>query len=184
MRDTAAIESRIRYLLVQELNERVKIAGRRLPHLCTHNHRQPLDVRKTVEGEHNEEYNRITRGPKLFVAPTIGLCMLGSENPSEWPGNICEDPVDAQRCPYFNPRMDKEKLWASFAEQIRNPDWLQEHMPEVYGLLWTLNASALPELPLWKRVWYWVLRIQVEPLRPQEDPVNLLPPWEPPSSEA
>lgn len=181
MRNKADVESRIQYLLVQELNVRVQIAGRRLPHLCVHNHRQPLDVRKTVEGEHNEEYNRITRGPSLPVVSTIGLCMLGAENPSEWPGNICEDPIDAQRCPYFTPKIDKQTLWNGFAEQIRNAEWLQEHMPEVYGLLWSLNVAALPSLPWWKRVWYWILRIPIEPMVPHEDPVNLLPPWDPES---
>jgi hypothetical protein len=179
MKATSEIESRIRYLLVQELNARVQLAERRLPHLCTHNHRQPLDVRKTVEGEHNEDYNRITRGSSLPVAQTIGLCMLGAESPSDWPGNICEDPIDAQRCPYFNPRFNKQALWTSFAGQIRDPEWLQVNMAEVYGLLWSLNAAELPKMPAWKRFWYRLLRIRVEPLRPREDPANLLPPWEP-----
>ena len=175
MRDAEAIEARIRFLLVQELNERVLIVGRRLPHLCVHNHRQPLDVRKTVEGEHNEDYNRITRGPSRPVTKTIGLCMLGAENPEAWPGNICEDPVDAQRCPYFQARVDKKKLWSDFAEQIRDPEWLQTNMPEVYGLLWSLDVAALPQVPWWKRLWFRILRIRVEPLRPLEDPAKLLP---------
>ena len=175
MREAADIEARIRFLLVQELNERVRLAGRRLPHLCVHNHRQPLDVRKTVDGENNREFNRITRGPSLPVAQTIGLCMLGAESPSEWPGNICEDAIDAQRCPFFTARFDKQSIWANFTEQVRNEEWLREHLPEVYGLLWSLNASNTPPLPWWKRLWYWFLRVRVEPLVPVEDPARLLP---------
>lgn len=177
MRTVDQIEDRIRFLLCEELNARVALARTRLPHLCTHNHRQPLDVRKRVEDEANELYNRITSGPRLPVVQTIGLCMLGAENPEDWAGTICEDPIDAQRCPVFNPKLDKKYIWRLFSSQIKDPEWLRDNMPEVYSLMWSLNTDVNQvELPWWKRLWFWCLRVRVEPLRPTEDITKLLPP--------
>ena len=176
MKDVAEIQDRIRQLLIAELNARVEVAQKRLPHMCTHNYRHPLDVRKRVEDEINEDYNRITKGPHLPVVQTMGLCMLNATSPEEWTGTICEDPIDAQQCPYFNPKVDKKAVWALFHEQISDPEWLRANMPEVCGLLWALDMSTLPAVPWWKRLWYSLMRIRVEPLRPVEDPANLLPP--------
>lgn len=174
MRSPEDVRDRVRYLLCVELEARVSLAHKRLPHLCVHNHRQPLDVRKRVEDEANEAYNRITHG-HLPVLQTIGLCMLGSENPTDWPGTICEDPVDAQRCPYFDARLDKKYIWRLFSNQIRDPEWLKANLPEVYGLLWILGEETVT-LPWWKRMWFRLLRIRVEPLQPPEDLTKLLPP--------
>lgn len=149
------------------------MAGRRLPVMCVHNHRQPLDVRKKIEDEVNETFNRITSGVRLPVLQTIGLCMLNSESSTEWEGNICEDPIDAQRCPYFEAKFDKVKIWEEFREQISDPDWLRVNLPEVYGLIWCLEMER-PELPWWSRIWHRFLKINVEPIRSVEDPAKLL----------
>ena len=176
MKTSEEIESRIRFLLVEELNARVSQAQSRLPVLCVHNYRHTLDVRKTVDGEVNELYNRITGGPRLPVVNTIGLCMLGSQEQGDWGGTICEDPIDAQRCPYFRSKFDKKQVWQGFLDQVSDRDWLRENMPEVYGLFWALDASRMPELPWWKQLWFRLLRIRVEPVQPVEDPTRLLPP--------
>jgi hypothetical protein len=180
MRDATEIEARIRFLLVEELTARVKLAEHRLPHLCTHNYRHPLDVRKRIAGEVNENYNRIGTSPGT---PSMGLCMLGASSVEDWPGTICEEPIDAQRCPYFNPKANKKTIWNDFAQQLKDPDWLRVNMPEVYGLLWAINKMQVPDIPWWKRLWYKLLRIQVEPLSQPEDPEKLLPPWEPVQSK-
>lgn len=176
MRPPEQIADRIRFLLCEELNARVELASRRLPHLCVHNHRQPLDVRKRVEDEANDLYNRITMGPHLPVVQTIGLCMLGADNPEAWGGTICEDPIDAQQCPLFNPKLDKKYIWRLFSSQVKDPDWLKDNMPEVYSLMWALASTNMPDLPWWKKLWFWCLRIRIEPLKPTEDLTKLLPP--------
>lgn len=169
MRSKAEIRDRIQELLSKELDARIAMAHRRLPSMCEHNHRQALDVRKRVEDEPNELYNRLERGPRLPIAPTIGLCMLGSESPEDWPGNICEDPIDAQRCPWFSVRVNKETLIAEFQRQVADSAWLQEHMPEVYALSWVLNSQE--RLPWWKRAWYYLFAsFKPEPLSP--DPTS------------
>lgn len=136
MKSPDVIRARITRLLVRELHRRVGIASERLPVRCTHNYRHPLDPRRTVDGEPNPNYNRI-----LPVNQTIGLCMLGAEDPSEWPGNICEDPIDAQRCPYFEVKQTKAQVWAELREQLKEPSWVEENLPEVAALAWTLNEA-------------------------------------------
>jgi hypothetical protein len=180
MKPTAEIEARIRYLLCAELSRRVMEAETRLPHLCVHNHRQPLDTRKTVEDLPNEAYNRTTdpehRG--LPVAQTIGLCMLGAEDITSWPGNICEDPIDAQRCPYFNPSTSKTVIFERFKANMGDVEWVQQNMPEAYALLWVLESVGVT-LPWWKRLWFAMLRIHVAPVVTADTVLQLLPPSPP-----
>lgn len=177
MKNQSEIEERIRALLSEELTARVSLAGKRLPRLCEHNHRHTLDVRKKVEDETNAIYNRITTGPHLPVIQTIGLCMLGSNDPESWAGDICEDPIDAQRCPYFSSKLNKQVLWESFSKQVLDTSWLRSNMPEVHVLLWALGAQKQTLLiPWWKRIWFRLCRIRVEPVTPAEDITKLLPP--------
>ena len=160
MRTEVEVQDRIRYLLTQEFNRRVETASERLPHLCRHNYRHALDVRKDIAGEANEHYNRVS-ARKL---PVIGLCMYGAEDPQTWPGNVCEEPIDAKRCPVFAVRASKEALQEEFNQQLRDLDWVSKDMPEVYGLLWALGSATMPRLPWWKRLLFRVLQIHPERL--------------------
>lgn len=167
MKSEAAIKARLRALLVKELDRRVEEASKRLPRRCTHNHRQPLDARKTVDGEPNPNYNRITNGHGLPVLQTIGLCMLNADDPDnpEWNLTICEEPIDAQRCPFFEAKQDKATLLTEFWEQLETPGWVEEHMPGVAVLAWALDQATTPKLPWWKLMWFFLLRIRIEPVR-------------------
>ncbi len=199
MRAEAELQNQIRILLDAELNQRLETALAKLPTSCIHNHRQPLDERKLVDGQPNEAYNRIVDARSLPVVQTIGLCMLGAENPEEWNGTICEDPIDAQRCPVFSPKFPKQAVIDKFHEQIRDLNWVHDHLPEIYGLLWVLGpekplepepapvepepeslpvpvvmdsmSPSPPTLPWWKRFICRLLRIDVGPQSPK-----LLPP--------
>ena len=181
---TTEIEDRIRFLLAKELEMRVRRASQRLPHRCVHNLRQPLDTRTTVEGDANPYYNRITmgvgpEGVPIPVHQTIGLCTFkdtATDLDCQALLTICEDPIDAQRCPVFSPRETKETLWAEFEMQVQNSVWLHENLPEVYGLYWALDSTCYVKVPWWARVLYRLLRIRPEPLRPSADLMKLLPP--------
>jgi hypothetical protein len=176
MKSQADIESRVRALLCDELTRRVREAETRLPHLCVYNHRQPLDTRKTVEDMPNETYNRTSTNEGEPVKQVIGLCMLGAENPEAWPGDICEDPIDAQRCPYFQPTATKEAIYKTFQANVTDLDWVRQNMPEVYGLLWALDESGNYRLPWWKLLWFKLVRIHLAPVLSNYDTVKLLPP--------
>lgn len=146
MKRDEEIQDHIRGLLDEEFQRRLHVAEERLPTSCQHNYRQPLDTRKLVDGEENPLYNRI----RLPVVQSIGLCMYGSEDPQNWPGTICEDPIDAVRCPpqAFTPRFTAEQIRMEFEAQIKNLEWVRSNLPEVHSLLWVLGDGetlALPE---------------------------------------
>lgn len=180
MKSPTDIRARVRGLLVRELDLRIEEVTKRLPHLCQHNHRQPLDTRKTVDGEPNEDYNRTTKRG-LPVVQTLGLCMLGSENPEEWGGTICEDPIDAQRCSDFKTVRSKHSIRDEMLDQLVTPGWAEDHMPEVAHLMWVLEGTDLLVgfLPWWKRLLFWFLRIRVEPVLVLGDDVTKLLPIPP-----
>ena len=176
MRPEAEVRDRLRALLVQELDRRVEEATKRLPHLCVYNYRHPLDDRKTVDGEPNYQYNRVTAGAWEPVTRTMGLCMYGSESPEDWGGTICEDAVDAQRCSLFQPIRTKAEILTELEQQLKTPGWAEENLPEVAGLLWVLGEAGAPTLPWWKRIWYhWILRVRVEAPLKVVSTINLLP---------
>jgi hypothetical protein len=175
MKDLDTILGRVRKLLVEELDRRIREASQRRPHYCVYNHRQPLDARKEVYGEPND-YNRISDGQGQAVGQTLGLCMLGAEDPEQWRGTICEDDLDAQRCPYFTPMKDKATVWSEFQRDLSDPDWITSNLPAVSELLWACDEVPCPSLPWWKRLWYrWVLKITVVSPLAVSDPA-LLPP--------
>jgi hypothetical protein len=124
-----------------------------------------LDVRKTVDGERNPNYNRVAGTKHL---PVIGLCMLGAADPTTWPGNICEDPIDAQKCPFFERLESKqdavERVQAEFYQQIRDLEWVEANMPEVAGLLWALDSKDLPVLPWWQTALFRWLQVRPDSL--------------------
>lgn len=187
MKTSDEIRQRIRGLLVQELDRRVALAHERLPQLCKHNIRHTLDTRKEADGEPNEFYNRVTSARHLPVTQSLGLCGLNADNPEEWGGTICEDPIDAKRCPLFVPKRSKDALLTEFQEQLATQGWLEEHMPEVAALLWALDdtETTFVKVPWWKALWHqWVLRIRIEPVVEVRDPSQLLLLEAPPADES
>jgi hypothetical protein len=139
MKTEIEVQDRIRYLLDQEFERRAVEAEVKLPKRCVHNYRHPLDSRKQVNGEPNENYNRIGKNGQ-----TIGLCMYEASSPDDWKGNICEDPIDAQRCPFFTPSITREAIQQALEAQIRDVGWVKDNLPEVHALLWTLDSNKLP----------------------------------------
>jgi len=179
MRNLKEIEDRVRALLFSELMRRLSIP--RLPQHCRFNQRHSLDYRKTVEGGPNPSYNRITAAGGLPVVQEIGLCMYGSEDSETWPGDLCDEPVDAQRCGKFEPvqSLKKEEVFAEFRRNVNDADWLKKHLPEVHELLWVLGQIVAPyvdQMPWWKRVWFlFFAKVDIHPpMKVQEDPIKLL----------
>lgn len=155
MKDQTQIEERLRRLVLEALSAHMAHFDVKLPTKCRHNHRQPLDHRKTVYGDSNPSYNRITSGKGLPVAQTIGLCMYGAENPDDWKGNICEEPVDAQLCNIYNPVVSKKVLYDTFVKGVQSEEWLGKHYPGILSLVWVLGQG-----------------LHVEEQPPEEEPIE------------
>jgi hypothetical protein len=127
-----------------------------------------------VDGESNPGYNRITVGDRSPTTKRIGLCLLGSADPEEWSGTICEDPIDAKKCPYFNPtQKSKGEILEEMHGDLNNQDWLKSGIPEAHTLLWVLGELTL-SIPWWKKALLWFRVIQIEPVVPLIDPSKLL----------
>lgn len=167
MRSEQEIKGRIRALLWAELEDRLSLARRRLPERCVHNHQQRLDTRKQVDGEVNPNYNRIAL-PVIQSQQAIGLCMLGAENIEEWPGDICDEPVDAQRCPWFTPKVAPETIQSEFEAQLKDFSWVEENLPVVSELLWVVDQSKAPSLPWWRRLLARFRKIRIDPVQPSD----------------
>lgn len=145
MKTEAEVSARVRDLLVLVLSERIDAAEKRLPGNCKFNHRHPIDERRNVDGDPNPDYNQIK--PAARRGRTIGLCMYGAENPTEWPGTICEDSADAAGCPWFTPRQTRDEIVAEFQQHIKDPLWLDENLPKVHTLRWVLDDNQEPTVP-------------------------------------
>lgn len=166
MKTSSEVMRRARSQVEAELERRLSLARRRLPVMCTHNHRQPLDIRKTLEGESNASYNTIT-------GQTLGLCLLGAES-HDWQGTICEDPSDAQTCQFFTPSVNKEQVLRQFRDDLAQHSWVAANMPALWELLWVLDLADPPKPSLWFRLWCYLTRVTPEPLMPKVSPESLL----------
>lgn len=147
MKTELELRERLNILLKEELDHRLKEEAQTLPHVCKNNYRQTLDNRKLVGGEVNPLYNRVSRGEgeggvSLPVLQTMGLCMLGAEDISQWGGTLCEDPIDAKQCPDFERRLSKEEVYAQFEADISNSKWFTENLVEFKVLLWALEKTV------------------------------------------
>jgi len=168
MKSKAEILDHYNSLISDIASARVKAAEARLPRFCKYHLEHSLDVRKQVGGEPNPRYNFI------ITSRTLGLCVKGSEDPETWNGDICEDDVDAQRCPYFELKVTKEQLLTQVNKELSDLDWLKQNQPDVYALAWVLEET--PKLSWWQRLWLKLrpLRVRralpVVPLLPSGDP--------------
>lgn len=140
MKNSEQIAERVRYLLREELEARLRESQEPLPVRCKYNLRQPLDYRKTIEGNPNPNYNRVSL--PVEDSPTLGLCMYNSKA-SGWDGTICEDPIDAQDCCYkaFTPKQTPQEVYDQFLKDLEDNDWVIEHLPRIQPLLWVLGAK-------------------------------------------
>jgi hypothetical protein len=140
-------------LLRRDLSDRLAQSSRVLPCNCKYNHKHPLDTRKKVLGCGNSKYNTMDD-----LTRTIGLCMYGAEDPETWPGTICEDDVDAQRCPTFSPLKPSQEVTQEFKSLVQDLDWLEVNIPKVWALYWTIEQRtpiSIPSPPagVWQRTW-------------------------------
>jgi hypothetical protein len=174
MKTKEEIRSLVRQMLLDEFDRRFKDLTKRLPCKCIHNHRQDLDTSPVLDEQLNEGYNRLDR-KHLPMAPTIGLCMLGSEDAQTWNGTICDEPIDAQRCPDFTPWETKESFLEDFTKQVLDPKWLETNLPVAYGLILASEIEPPFKLSWWKRLLFRLRIIKLEPVQPSFDVRNLLP---------
>lgn len=80
----------------------------------------------------------------------IQLCMLGADDPENWPGNICDTDEIATSCPFFKCKNDPDSLKAKFRTTIE-PDH-----SEIQLLMWALELESYEDdYTWWQRLKTW-----------------------------
>lgn len=86
----------------------------------------------------------------------IGLCMLGAEDPQNWPGNVCDDVETAKMCPFFEQRHDEEDLKEEFESGLDD---------DIQALEWVLDdcddTSFSPLQVVMLFVFKWMVKCQM-----------------------
>lgn len=150
MKTENEIRSRIQTLVKRELDFRIQESLKREPRYCVHYYKHFLDTRREISGEVNPYYNRIVRNDEGDLAHEVfGLCLYGSENPGEWSGNMCETTKDALECPHFEPVLNKAKIEVAYETLLTDLNRLEEELPQVFELLWVIDAVELPRKASW-----------------------------------
>lgn len=102
---------------------------------------------------HNEEHEE--------QGGAVQLCMLGSNDPENWPGNICDTVENAKTCPFYKSRYDKAQLKEEFDRLLQDPDILYNRYRDIAMLLWTLEddiEEAETSLTWWQKIKLWFVR--------------------------
>lgn len=157
MKSRHEIIVRGRSLIYEYMRSSVTSNSLRLPENCRHNLQAACDDPEPK----NRDRVRITRSGKS----TIGLCMYGAESPQTWPGNICDDPTDACSCPLFSSLRTDQEVIEACKSNLRNPEWVQENIPELATILWVLQLSEI-RLSWIERLKLWLARKPLESMQP------------------
>lgn len=171
MKPERQIRARMKKCVDEEIERRFAEATRRLPRRCKHHIEHALDTRAEVNSEPNPLFNRVGSAVHL---PVLGLCGYGMGS-EEWGGTICEDPIDAQRCPLFEARQSKEDLIRDLDNELSHKLWVEENMPELAALRWVLEANPNHPMTWWQRFRLLFRKVSVEPvLTPTEAVTKVL----------
>lgn len=83
----------------------------------------------------------------------VGLCLLGSSNPEEWKGTICDEDVQAQSCPFFKNKFSKDVMLRSFYEELEDETVVSAEYKDIAALQWVIGERVCDwDLTRWQRV--------------------------------
>jgi|AntDeeMinimDraft_6_1070357.scaffolds.fasta_scaffold15250_2 hypothetical protein len=137
MKDEAEIRKKYKELRYRHLKRHLKSHLSSSPSNCVHN----------LECETPE-------GPAR-------LCMLGAEDPENWPGNICDTLETAQKCPFFQSKHEKAELKEEFEQDMSDAKTVYHDYRDLAMLLWALEEEPKDQevhLSWWKRLRLWFMR--------------------------
>jgi hypothetical protein len=149
MKTQGEVLRRIQDLLTFEWTRRCSLELAVIPDSCRHHHWHGIDVRKEINGHPNPQYNQVTASG----GKQIGLCLYGSSN-GDWPGDLCEDTVDALRCKKYSAKHTPEKAYAKLIVCLKDEEWVASNLPEVQALYWVLEPTgvSLDNRSWWEKI--------------------------------
>ena len=114
------IERRIRDRQLELIRISLRKKLRRSPDNCSHNHTHQIP---------NTE-------------DTIRLCMYGSEDIENWPGDICDRDETAQACKVFSCKYEKQEVIEDENAKLSDNAYIKNAHPDIAALLWVLTSDS------------------------------------------
>lgn len=152
MKTESQVKARLAELIESEYATQVAKRSVLRPTSCKHNYRHPLDTQKYKDGEPNPVYNQLDK-VHLNVLPTIGVCLLGKEDPCTWSGTICEDEEHASSCHDYNPIKTLKDIQKEVSDDLSDKTWLAENRPDILELSWASEDLPRPKGPgFWSKL--------------------------------
>jgi len=172
-----AISRRLRNLRLRYAKQHVKESQARCHRNCTYNHEQPnlSPLKYSRNGVPEIEYERSPRKSVTLVVlqdqvPTR-LCMYGSQNPSTWSGDICDNDDIAKSCKYFQAKVGEEEARRQFMEKLEDDEYVYDNFRDIAALQWVLDDRvASHPLTILERLSLWFSRIRNRPAPMEKDP--------------
>ncbi len=98
------------------------------------------------------------------------LCMYGSKNPADWPGDICDTDEKARGCGWFEPRVTLKQAREEFMDGLEDDEYVFTTYRDVATLQWVLGERVhMMGLTWFERFIFWMKSFihKPDPLVPQ-----------------
>jgi len=104
----------------------------------------------------------------------VHLCMYGSDDPENWPGDLCDRDDMADRCKWFEPLKSAKEAREEFDGFLKDDEWVYNNHRDLAVLQWVLDdrGTQTPRgfLSRWERflLWLYVLLCRVKKPSPPQ----------------
>lgn len=132
------IHERIRKLKLKYMKKYLRKYFSRIPHNCRYNHQQK---------QYKSLTNEVLVDFDTLKPITVGICLYGSEDPTQWKGDLCFLDETAQKCPLYQDRYTKKAITTKFEKELKDPQIRADKykdLNELYHILEKINGK-LPE---------------------------------------
>ena len=127
------IRERIRKLKIKHLKKFYRKYFSVLPHNCQYNHQQKI---------YRDSNGKVLVDQDTLKPTTVGLCLYGVDDPTQWKGDLCYLPEHAERCSLFHNPYKKEQIFDKFEEELKNPQIRAEKYKDLNELYLLLEDSS------------------------------------------
>lgn len=143
----------------------------RRPDNCSYNYKHTPTPRPASRQAIEPEIQPRRSTTLVVIQPEVPvrICMYGSEDIVNWPGDVCDKDETAQSCPKFKPIVSSEEVRQKAHALLADDEWVFENMKDVAALQWVVNDRIHRYRPsLFQRLLLWikVRMLKVPPAKP------------------
>ncbi len=154
-------------------HKHVDSSQKRCFHNCTYNYEHRGTARLSNDRSPPDLEISPRRQVTLMVVreeKSVHLCMYGSKNPEDWPGDICETDEKARGCSWFEPRVNIKQAREEFMDKLQDDEYVFNAYRDVATLQWVLGERVhTMGLSFLDRFFFWFKGLfhKPDPLVPQ-----------------